>query len=489
MAPVSEKKRIRGWWKHHRGKQIVYFSILSRFVIFLIAQISNLFVEDYDSSFDTLLLDQDKFTTLQHVVSTILKVFTRWDSFYFLHIAQNGYVYEQENAFFPMYPLLINFLAITGTHSIFFFFSNNYTLNPLDLHFFPFLVVLFPLRALIGEQLVYMLSGIIVSNLSFVGSAVALYRLGLVLFGNEPFAYLSTILYCICPAGIFMSAMYIFFGRLFHVCILALISVSGLVIFQVQGYHGFCISIQPRPGDSPWCYDQFPLIYNYVQDHYWGVGFLRYYTLKQLPNFVFALPMVILCSVGIFTYAQFDWKRFLSIGISQYLECDTPISKSISTPSLSPEDKDTLFKSEKTTNPIENIQELPDRSNLMKSQPDIETRLGLYLLPRISTKDIVSLPSNSCFTSTEILPYIYLWIFLLFVSVTTMHIQVITRFMSSMPTIYWYMAHVFLDTDRPPVFDTPESPRFSGLPKYMLYYVINYAGIGVVLFSNFFPPA
>ncbi|OMJ11351.1 GPI mannosyltransferase 2, partial [Smittium culicis] len=109
--PGTNTSRTKGWWSDLRGRQIVYASILSRLIIFIISQLSNMFVEDYDSSFDTLLIGQDSFTTFQHIASNILKVFTRWDSFYFLHIAQHGYVYEQENAFFPMFPLLINFLA------------------------------------------------------------------------------------------------------------------------------------------------------------------------------------------------------------------------------------------------------------------------------------------------------------------------------------------------------------------------------------------
>jgi phosphatidylinositol glycan class V len=33
----------------------------------------------------------------------------RWDAFYFAHIAKNGYVYEQEWAFFPGTPLIMKY--------------------------------------------------------------------------------------------------------------------------------------------------------------------------------------------------------------------------------------------------------------------------------------------------------------------------------------------------------------------------------------------
>ena len=44
-------------------------------------------------------------------LSSALEKFARWDSLYFLHVARNGYVFEQEWAFGYGYTKLLSFLA------------------------------------------------------------------------------------------------------------------------------------------------------------------------------------------------------------------------------------------------------------------------------------------------------------------------------------------------------------------------------------------
>jgi hypothetical protein len=44
----------------------------------------------------------------------VVKPFVRWDAIYFLSIAERGYVYEQEHAFFFGLPLLMRMVANTG---------------------------------------------------------------------------------------------------------------------------------------------------------------------------------------------------------------------------------------------------------------------------------------------------------------------------------------------------------------------------------------
>ncbi|THH29853.1 hypothetical protein EUX98_g4326 [Antrodiella citrinella] len=60
---------------------------------------------------------------------------------------------------------------------------------------------------------------------------------------------------------------------------------------QYAAYTAFCTSVD---SPAPWCSHFPPFIYTYVQVKYWNVGFLKYWTPGQIPNFLMCAPILVL---------------------------------------------------------------------------------------------------------------------------------------------------------------------------------------------------
>ncbi|KAJ2054947.1 ER membrane glycoprotein subunit of the GPI transamidase complex-like protein [Coemansia sp. S146] len=428
-----------------RRWNVIKYATASRAIVLVLGAVSNAIINDYDASASLVLPDAS--SGVESMLRALAHVFVRWDSFYFLHIGDAGYVHEQEHAFFPLLPLLMRLVAST---------------------------VLAPLAGRVDRRVVLAMAGLIISNVSFVLAAATLYQLGCATLRNERLAYVAALLFVAAPASAFMSAIYteslfawlvfaallliarqryvwaalclsvsglcrsngILYAGFFvwdlvvcsdawrgrHIVALAAraarammlvaISTLGFVAFQAYGRRMFCQQqAEATAVPRPYCSSALSTVYSFVQAEYWDVGFLRYYTVRQLPNFALAAPMVALSLGGLCTYAAYDPLRIATLGWRQR---------------------------------------------------------------RVVSGFVV--PLEAAFFGHELLPHVYLWALLLFVAMTTMHVQVVTRFFSSVPVMFWFAAHAVAGGSW-------------WQQRTVIGYFVAYGLAGVVLFSSFFPPA
>lgn len=92
-------------------KFILRTAIKTRLVLTLIAIVSNWIAGDFDSSAEIILPPTKDAPITTELLKMIIKPLVRWDAMYFLDIAKNGYQFEQQLAFFPLYPALMHVLS------------------------------------------------------------------------------------------------------------------------------------------------------------------------------------------------------------------------------------------------------------------------------------------------------------------------------------------------------------------------------------------
>ena len=85
-----------------------------------------------------------------------------------------------------------------------------------------------------------------------------------------------------------------------------MIVLSPFIGHQYLAYLSFCSRSITEPVPQ-WCSQTLPFIYSHVQSKYWNVGFLRYWTINQLPNFILAAPTLSL----IFAYSFHHLRKML----------------------------------------------------------------------------------------------------------------------------------------------------------------------------------
>lgn len=90
-------------------RRLVGLFLLTKALFLLVACISGLYIFPYVNNTDLLLLDASG--TADAFARKLLAPFARWDGVYFLKIAADGYQFEHQHAFFPLFPLTIRAFA------------------------------------------------------------------------------------------------------------------------------------------------------------------------------------------------------------------------------------------------------------------------------------------------------------------------------------------------------------------------------------------
>lgn len=228
------------------------------------------------------------------------------------------------------------------------------------------------------------------------------------------------------------------------------ICLIPFIFIQAYAYVSFCHDFEPDlpqhiinfarknsyvlPGtysksNQTWCLNAIPLVYGYVQKHYWNVGFLEYYELKQVPNFLLAFPIVFLIISNSIKFIKQHKNLCLNLGIFEANFCS------------------------------------PSKDD-----------------------DTVQVFDNKMFVF--IVHALYLTVFCIFfvhVQVTT------RMLCSASPVLYWFGAYIFdavssIEYDLLPSWKCfLFTNELNSKQKFVKYYFLSYFFIGTILFSNNYP--
>mgnify|MGYP002787071041 FL=1 len=244
---------------------------------------------------------------------SFLYPFVSWDGLYFYGIAVNiGYRFEKHYAFLPLYPLLSRIVVGFGNPTIGLLIVSNcaHALSAYMLYKLTLLVFKDEKKAKTACRLFIVNQASVQMTSAYSESLCAC-----LCFAGFYFYYTKRPLVCallwmlagltrsnaITLAGFFIYSI-LFQKRSRRQLLYAVITVSGFAYYLYTAYCRFC------KGNNPpeWCSSVIPNVYSYVQRKYWDVGFLKYYTVNQIPNFVLAVPLTVLLLKGIYRQVKGD---------------------------------------------------------------------------------------------------------------------------------------------------------------------------------------
>ncbi|KFW78154.1 GPI mannosyltransferase 2, partial [Manacus vitellinus] len=294
------------------------------------------------------------------LVEWLLGGLSHWDAEHFLFIAEHGYLYEHNCAFLPLYPLSLWAVAplfpawpaaalyelgrvVLRRRRLAFLAALLFSLSPANVFMaaaysesmFAFLAFCALWQLEKGQS---WLSGLLFSLASgarangLINAGFFLYSRGkrfalqlqvgsgslrkLPLLWKQVLSLASSAV--LMSAGIFLPfALFQYYAYL-RFCgpgtgLDQTIPEPLLQLARDKGYHPAAMD----GAKPPWCSQWVPVVYSYIQDTYWNVGFLRYFELRQIPNFLLALPVTLLVSWAAWSYISTNPRHCLTLGLER----------------------------------------------------------------------------------------------------------------------------------------------------------------------------
>jgi len=239
---------------------------------------------------------------------------------------------------------------------------------------------------------------------------------------------------------------------LFGHCILALAVAAPVLYHDWRGRSFHCMQqqsdaflIQP----AEWCTqdgDANFSLYSYVQRKHWNVGLLRYYEIKQIPNFILAMPVLTLSFSAAASWIAMSWNRHITYVASERKNCIT----------------------------LKNVCWWVFCALSSSSSDLIGTEQGKGRRPSVPTRLMLG---ASCLSYYAILTGFAL------VGAFVAHVQISTRLIcSSCPALYWFVSSLVIPCDT-----KAQTHLYFPRPVVIFFYFILYNLLGVIMHANWLP--
>lgn len=161
-------------------REVIWFAVCCRALALVLQAVFNVLIPDHAAdAFSPPRLSEPSLG--DRLLEWLLGGLSHWDAEHFLFIAEHGYLYEHNFAFFPGYPLSVRAVAE---------------------------LALWPLGGLLSLWSRLLLSAVLLNALLSVLTAAVLYELGCVVLQCRRTAFFSAVLFCLTPANVFMAAAY-----------------------------------------------------------------------------------------------------------------------------------------------------------------------------------------------------------------------------------------------------------------------------------------